>query len=43
MKGPNAGIDRHELCGVLLYVALAWRVFLWSPIAGFLRHIFLCG
>ena len=32
-----------ELCGVLRYVALAWRVFLWSPIAGFLRHIFLYG
>jgi hypothetical protein len=38
--GPKASIERHELCGVLRYVALARRVFLWSPIAGFLRHIF---
>ena len=29
-----------HVCGVLGYVALARRVFLWSPKAGFLRHIF---
>ena len=40
MVGPNASVERHEVCGVLGYVALARRVFLWSPIAGFLRHIF---
>jgi hypothetical protein len=43
VKRRRPGRQSNELCDVLRYVAQTRRMFLWSPIAGFSRHIFLYG